>query len=497
MAEFLDFYKDIVFLDSELEPDDDSAPVGDLITVDDEGRAYKAEPAPTFDTAPVFPAAEESYAPVQSQPVEEQPAVEEPAVEQPVEAVEEQPDKSDAEGDLSAALAANVDAYFANADEEQAEPSPAENETAEQDLRLVAETPIPTAEEEVAPAQSAELSTPEEAAANEEGAVAYAPVEEAPAAAAVAEEPVAEEEEAPAPVQTAPKKKAKAESHVIFQSASDGGDLWGNAVIKTSKPKAEKKPEPVAEEEEALPKPKKSAAKKAAPSSAEVNKEETKVAKEKATSDKTKKDAAKPAAKPAEKKAAAKAAPAKETASAKKSAAKAAPAEEKAAAKKTAAKPAAKPVAKPVVKEETKPAEQVIEAGDDSAPHGKFIIKKTDKGNFVYKLYSSNYRVVAIGAGLYTSISNCKTGINSVRNNAATAPIEDQTLQKWEELKFPKWQIYTDKQGEIRLRLLASNGNIVATTNDGYLSKEAAKKGIAAIARAAKGAAIVRNDDLW
>ena len=524
MAEFLDFYKDIVFLDSELEPDDDSAPVGDLITVDDEGRAYKAEPAPTFDTAPVFPAAEESYAPVQSQPVEEQPAVEEPAVEQPVEAVEEQPDKSDAEGDLSAALAANVDAYFANADEEQAEPSPAENETAEQDLRLVAETPIPAAEEteeapveeetvapapeetpvpgpakeeEVAPAQSAELPTPEEAAANEEGAVTYAPVEEAPAAAAVAEEPVAEEEEAPAPVQTAPKKKAKTESHVIFQSASDGGDLWGNAVIKTSKPKAEKKPEPVAEEEEALPKPKKSTAKKAAPSSAEVNKEETKVAKEKATSDKTKKDAAKPAAKPAEKKAAAKAAPAKETASAKKSAAKAAPAEEKAAAKKTAAKPAAKPVAKPVVKEETKPAEQVIEAGDDSAPHGKFIIKKTDKGNFVYKLYSSNYRVVAIGAGLYTSISSCKTGINSVRSNAATAPIEDQTLQKWEELKFPKWQIYTDKQGEIRLRLLASNGNIVATTNDGYLSKEAAKKGIAAIARAAKGAAIVRNDDLW
>ena len=487
MAEFLDFYKDIVFLDSELEPDDESAPVGDLITVDDEGRAYKAEPAPTFDTAPIFPTAEESYAPVQSQPVEEQPAEEEPAAEEPVEAVEEQPDKSDDEGDLSAALAANVDAYFANADEEQAEPSPAENETAEQDLRLVAETPIPTAEET-------------EEAPVEEETVAPAPEETpvpGPAAAAVAEEPVAEEEEAPAPVQTAPKKKAKAESHVIFQSASDGGDLWGNAVIKTSKPKAEKKSEPVAEEEEALPKPKKSTAKKAAPSSAEVNKEETKVAKEKATSDKTKKDAAKPAAKPAEKKAAAKAAPAKETASAKKSAAKAAPAEEKAAAKKTAAKPAAKPVAKPVVKEETKPAEQVIEAGDDSAPHGKFIIKKTDKGNFVYKLYSSNYRVVAIGAGLYTSISNCKTGINSVRNNAATAPIEDQTLQKWEELKFPKWQIYTDKQGEIRLRLLASNGNIVATTNDGYLSKEAAKKGIAAIARAAKGASIVRNDDLW
>ena len=207
---------------------------------------------------------------------------------------------------------------------------------------------------------------------------------------------------------------------------------------------------------------------------------ETKVAKEKAASEDVKKSAAKSADKKTAAKAETKAAP-------KKSAEKAAP-----AAAKATAKPAAEKA-----KEDTKPAEQVIEAGDESAPHGKFVIKKTDKGNFVYKLYSSNYRVVAIGAGLYTSISNCKTGINSVRNNAATAPIEDQTLQKWEELKFPKWQIYTDKQGEIRLRLLASNGNIVATTNDGYLSKEAAKKGIAAIARAAKGASIVRNDDLW
>ena len=104
---------------------------------------------------------------------------------------------------------------------------------------------------------------------------------------------------------------------------------------------------------------------------------------------------------------------------------------------------------------------------------------------------------MAIGAEQYSSMTTCKAGINSVRNNAENAPVEDQTLQKWEEKKCPKWQIYTDKKGEIRLRLIASNGNIVATTNDGYLSKEAAKKGIAAVARACKGSSVVRNDNLW
>ena len=41
MADYLDNYEDIVFLDSEIEDDDDSAPVGELISVVD-GKVYKA-----------------------------------------------------------------------------------------------------------------------------------------------------------------------------------------------------------------------------------------------------------------------------------------------------------------------------------------------------------------------------------------------------------------------------------------------------------------------
>lgn len=480
MADYLDNYADIVFLDSELEDDDDNAPVGELIEVVD-GKvriAEKKEPAPqTAESAPE----EKEEAPSPAMP-DETPVVQQLPV-FPAAVAEEQPEAKDGES----AAQENADA----ADELPApDPvylypygiTPADNSAAEE---------VPSA------ANGEEISSPAEAApVAEEVPAAPAENDDVTESVPVAAEPVREE----AAEKETPSKKAKPVSHLIIQSAADDGNVWGNAVIKPAK-KAEESAaaDTVNAEKAEAPAAAKKKAAASANKSTETAKEENKVAKTKAASEDAKKDTKKAAAKPAAKKetapkAEAKPAAKKETAAksdAAKTAAKKADAKAAPAAKTAAAKPAKEETKKPETRE------QVIEEGDASTPHGKFVIKKTDKGNFVYKLYSSNYRVVAIGAGLYTSIASCKTGINSVRNNAATAPIEDQTLQKWEELKFPKWQIYTDKQGEIRLRLLAANGNIVATTNDGYLSKEAAKKGIAAIARAAKGSEIVRNDDLW
>ena len=464
MVDFFDNYDEIEFLESEIEDDDPGAPVGSLFDVV-EGKvcpvAQKTQPAPAEtvveeEQAPVVQevaAVEEEPVPVEEpapEPVAEvaveepAPAVEEQSAEEPVAAVQTPSEPAAADDASAYGTELPIGIYVPSA--VGSEPAPAE------------------------PAPVEEAAVEEPAPVVEEPAPAPAPVEEQ-----VAEEP------APAP---APKKKKTATkaARTTIQPAADEGNIWGAAVISGApKKKAvseEEKPSAIAEETPA------------ASSESEKSKEETEVAKDKAPAKEAKKPATKTAAKPAAKTAAK---PAAKTA-AKPAAKKEAPA--KTAAKKpAAAKETAKPATKPVTKPENE--EQIIEAGDASAPHGKFVIKKTDKGNFVYKLYSSNYRVVAIGAEPYSSLSACKSGIASVRNNAATAPIEDQTLQKWEELKFPKWQIYTDKKGEIRLRLLASNGNIVATTNDGYLSKEAAKKGIAAIARAAKGASIVRNDDLW
>ena len=468
MVDFFDNYDEIEFLESEIEDDDPDAPVGSLFDVV-EGKvcpvAQKTQPAPAETVVEETVPAGEEQAPVVQEvaAVEEEPVpVEEPAPE-PV--AEERAEEPVSVGEPAPEPVAAV--------ETPSEPAPADDASAYgTELPIVIYVPSAVGSEP-APAEPAPV---EEAAVEEPAPVAEEP---APAPAPV-EEQVAEEP-APAP---APKKKKTATkaARTTIQPAADEGNIWGAAVISGApKKKAvseEEKPSAIAEETPA------------ASSESEKSKEETEVAKDKAPAKEAKKPATKTAAKPAAKTAAK---PAAKTA-AKPAAKKEAPA--KTAAKKpAAAKETAKPATKPATKPENE--EQIIEAGDASAPHGKFVIKKTDKGHFVYKLYSSNYRVVAIGAEPYSSLSACKSGIASVRNNAATAPIEDQTLQKWEELKFPKWQIYTDKKGEIRLRLLASNGNIVATTNDGYLSKEAAKKGIAAIGRAAKGSDIVRNDNLW
>ena len=141
--------------------------------------------------------------------------------------------------------------------------------------------------------------------------------------------------------------------------------------------------------------------------------------------------------------------------------------------------------------------EETVLVEGEGKVHGKYVIKKTDKGNFVFKLFSSNYRVVAIGAQAYTTLGAAKIGVQSIIKNAENAPIENQTLKNYETLKFPKWEIYLDKKGEYRLRLYATNGSLIATTNDGYADISGAKNGIAAVGRASKGCAIVRNDNLW
>jgi len=52
-----------------------------------------------------------------------------------------------------------------------------------------------------------------------------------------------------------------------------------------------------------------------------------------------------------------------------------------------------------------------------------------------------------------------------------------------------KFTIFKDKKGEFRFRLLAANGEIIAT-GESYPDKAAAKKGIASIVKNAPGAEI-------
>jgi len=54
----------------------------------------------------------------------------------------------------------------------------------------------------------------------------------------------------------------------------------------------------------------------------------------------------------------------------------------------------------------------------------------------------------------------------------------------------PVFELYQDRASEWRWRLVASNGNIIADSAEGYASKQGAKRGIQSVKRSAPDAEI-------
>ena len=75
---------------------------------------------------------------------------------------------------------------------------------------------------------------------------------------------------------------------------------------------------------------------------------------------------------------------------------------------------------------------------------------------------------------------------------AERAGVEDQTLKQYQPLPYPKWEIYVDKGGQYRWRLLATNGSCILHSQ-GYTQKSTCKKGIESVIRTAKNAQIDKS----
>ncbi len=183
-----------------------------------------------------------------------------------------------------------------------------------------------------------------------------------------------------------------------------------------------------------------------------------------------------------------------------------------AANQKKAAAEEKKPEAKPTpkksaeVKQEKAPAKKAVasEQGSEKAKSaplpesepkakrtGKFDIKKTKDGRFVFNLYAPNSVIVATSQ-VYSTSSAAVNGIQSIIANAEKAPIEDNTLKNPTKQSCPKWEMYIDKGGEYRFRLFATNGNCVVHSQ-GYKQKASCKNGIESIIRCAKNAEIDKS----
>lgn len=119
---------------------------------------------------------------------------------------------------------------------------------------------------------------------------------------------------------------------------------------------------------------------------------------------------------------------------------------------------------------------------------GKFVIRQTATGT-KFDLKATNGQVIATSE-VYASEAACRNGIASVQKNAPAAAVEDQTVENYEVQKHPKFEVYADKAGELRFRLKATNGQIIAVS-EGYKSMASCLNGIDSVKNNAPEAEIV------
>lgn len=104
---------------------------------------------------------------------------------------------------------------------------------------------------------------------------------------------------------------------------------------------------------------------------------------------------------------------------------------------------------------------------------GKFILKKTNKGSFVFNLKASNGQVI-LTSEPYSDKRSAMNGIESTRKNAG---------------KDANYERRTAKNGQPYFVLKAANTQVIGQS-EMYASKASMENGIASVMRNAPGAVL-------
>ena len=110
----------------------------------------------------------------------------------------------------------------------------------------------------------------------------------------------------------------------------------------------------------------------------------------------------------------------------------------------------------------------------------KFVVKETKTG-FNFALKASNGEVVCTSE-VYSTKKSCLNGVASVGKNAPIANVEDQTKEGYAKEKLPKFEVYADKKGEFRFRLVAKNGQNICAS-EGYTTHRACLNGVKSVVK--------------
>lgn len=117
----------------------------------------------------------------------------------------------------------------------------------------------------------------------------------------------------------------------------------------------------------------------------------------------------------------------------------------------------------------------------------KFIVRTVPSG-IKFDLKHTNGQVIATSE-VYETKAACLNGVESVKKNAPIAKVENQTVEGYETVTNPKFEMYEDKSGEFRFRLKARNGQVIAVS-EGYTTKASCENGIASVQKNAPDAEV-------
>ena len=72
--------------------------------------------------------------------------------------------------------------------------------------------------------------------------------------------------------------------------------------------------------------------------------------------------------------------------------------------------------------------------------------------------------------------------------------VEDQTVEGFEKVKHPKFEVFEDKGGKFRFRLKARNGEIILASQ-GYKTKDTCLNGIESVKKNAPESPVVKEEE--
>lgn len=121
---------------------------------------------------------------------------------------------------------------------------------------------------------------------------------------------------------------------------------------------------------------------------------------------------------------------------------------------------------------------------------GKFVIRTVNTG-IKFDLKATNGQVI-LTSEVYTTKAACRNGVESIMKNAPIANVEDQTVEGFETMTHPKFEMYKDNAGEFRFRLKARNGEIIGVS-EGYTTKANCVNGVESVKKNAAEAEIVEE----